>query len=124
MKFDEVMMLIKAGYTKNEIQDLLKEQAPAPTPAPAPEPEPTPEPEPAPAPEPKEPSPTLENGQPMDQILQMLQGMIQQNQQTLQAMQAANIQAARMPEQTKETPEDLIAKIIAPGPKAEKGGNK
>lgn len=115
MKFDDVMMLIKAGYTKNEIQDLLKEPAPEPTPetepAPAPEPEPTPE-----------PVPTLENGQPMDQILQMLQGMIQQNQQTLQAMQAANIQAARMPAETKETPEDLIAKIIAPGPKAEKGG--
>ena len=117
MKFDEVMMLIKAGYTKNEIQDLLKEQAPAPAPEPK-------EPEPEPAPEPAEPVPTLENGQPMDQILQMLQGMIQQNQQTLQAMQAANIQAARMPAETKETPEDLIAKIIAPGPKAEKGGNK
>ena len=118
MKFDDVMMLIKAGYTKNEIQDLLKE------PEPKPEPEPAPAPEPEPAPEPAEPVPTLENGQPMDQILQMLQGMIQQNQQTLQAMQAANIQAARMPAETKETPEDLIAKIIAPGPKAEKGGNK
>lgn len=118
MKFDDVMMLIKAGYTKNEIQDLLKEPAPEPAPEPTPEPEPAPEPEPTP-----EPVPTLENGQPMDKILQMLQGMIQQNQQTLQAMQAANIQAARMPEDTKETPEDLIAKIIAPGPKAEKGGN-
>lgn len=111
MKFDEVMLLIKAGYTKEEIQAM---EAPAPAPAPAPESEPE-----APAPE---PAPALENGQPMDQILQMLQGMIQQNQQTLQAMQAANIQAARMPAETKETPEDLIAKIIAPGPKAEKGG--
>ena len=121
MKFEDVMMLIKAGYTKNEIQDLLKEQAPEPAPEPAPTPA---APEPEPTPEPAEPVPTLENGQPMDQILQMLQGMIQQNQQTLQAMQAANIQAARMPAETKETPEDLIAKIIAPGPKAEKGGNK
>ena len=116
MKFDDVMMLIKAGYTKEEIQ-AMEHPEPAPEePAQAPEPEPE-----APAPE---PAPTLENGQPMDQILQMLQGMIQQNQQTLQAMQAANIQAARMPAETKETPEDLIAKIIAPGPKAEKGGNK
>lgn len=115
MKFDEVMMLIKAGYTKEEIQAM---EHPEPTPEPAPEPiaEPAPEPK-----EPAEPVPTLENGQPMDQILQMLQGMIQQNQQTLQAMQAANIQAARMPEDTKETPEDLIAKIIAPGPNG-KGG--
>jgi hypothetical protein len=118
MKFEDVKMLIKAGYTKEEIQAM---EHPEPTPAPEPAPEPK-EPAPEPAPEPAEPVPTLENGQPMDQILQMLQGMIQQNQQTLQAMQAANIQAARMPAETKETPEDLIAKIIAPGPKAEKGG--
>ena len=115
MKFDDVMMLIKAGYTKEEIQAMEH---------PEPMTEPAPEPEPEPAPEPAEHAPTLENGQPMDQILQMLQGMIQQNQQTLQAMQAANIQAARMPADTKETPEDLIAKIIAPGPTSGKGGNK
>lgn len=118
MKFDDVMMLIKAGYTKNEIQDLLAEKAPEPAPAPTPA---APEPEPAPAPEP-EPAPTP--AAPMDQMMQAMQNMIQQNQQMLQAIQAANIQAARMPEDTKETPEDLIAKIIAPGPKAEKGGNK
>lgn len=118
MKFEEVMMLIKAGYTKAEIQAM---EAPAPTPEPAAEPAPEPAPEPIAEPTP-EPAPTLENGQPMDQIMTMLHDMIQQNQQTLQAMQAANIQAARMPAETKETPEDLIAKIIAPGPKAEKGG--
>lgn len=116
MKFDEVMMLIKAGYTKAEIQAM---EHPEPITEPAPEPK---EPEPEPTPEPAEPVPTLENGQPMDQIMTMLHDMIQQNQQTLQAMQAANVQAARMPAETKETPEDLIAKIIAPGPKAEKGG--
>ena len=117
MKFDDVMMLIKAGFTKNEIQDLLKEPAPAPTPEPAPEPTPEPAPEPAaePAPEPKEPAA-------MDQMMQTLQSMIQQNQQLLQTMQAANVQAARMPAETKETPEDLIAKIIAPGPTSGKGG--
>ena len=97
MKFDEVMMLIKAGYTKEEIKAME-------TPTPAPEP--TAE----PAPEPKEPAP-------MDQMMQTMQDMIRQNQQLLQAMQTANIQAARMPADTKETPEDLIAKIIAPAPK-------
>lgn len=112
MKFEDVKMLIQAGYTKEEIQAM---EAPEPIAEPAPEPAPEPK-------EPAEPAPTLENGQPMDQIMTMLHDMIQQNQQTLQAMQAANIQAARMPEDKKETPEDLIAKIIAPGPKAEKGG--
>ena len=117
MKFDDVMMLIKAGFTKNEIQDLLKEPAPAPEPTPEPAQEPAPEPAAEPAPEQKEPAP-------MDQMMQTLQSMIQQNQQLLQTMQAANVQAARMPAEIKETPEDLIAKIIAPGPTSGKGGNK
>lgn len=111
MKFDDVMLLIKTGYTKEEIQAM---EAPVPAPAPAPE---APEHNPVSAPD----IPKLENGQPMDQIMTMLHDMIQQNQQTLQAMQAANIQAARMPEDKKETPEDLIAKIIAPAPNG-KGG--
>lgn len=116
MKFDDVMMLIKAGYTKEEIQAMEHpEPTPAPEPAPEPTPEPAPEPAAEPAPEPKEPAA-------MDQMMQTLQSMIQQNQQLLQSMQAANIQAARMPADTKETPEDLIAKIIAPGPTSGKGG--
>ncbi len=118
MKFDDVMMLIKAGYTKEEIQAM---EHPEPTPAPEPAPEPK-EPTPEPAPEPAEPVPTLENGQQLDNVMQTLANMIQQNQQLLQSMQAANIQAARMPAETKETPEDLIAKIIAPGPTSGKGG--
>ena len=118
MKFDEVMMLIKAGYTKEEIQAM---EIPAPTPEP--EPAPTPEPEPAPTPEP-EPAPTPEpEPAPMDQTMLMLRQMIQQNQQMLQAMQAANVQAARMPEESKETPEDLIAKIIAPASNGKGGKN-
>ena len=117
MKFDEVMMLIKAGYTKNEIQDLLAEKAPEPAPAPE-----APEPEPAPTPEAPEPEPAPTPAAPMDQMMQAMQNMIQQNQQMLQAIQAANVQAARMPADTKETPEDLIAKIIAPGPTSGKGG--
>lgn len=113
MKIDEVMMLIKAGYTKNEIQEMeMANVVTVPEPAPEPAPEPIAEPAPEPAAEPA----------PMDQMMQMMQGMIQQNQQLLQAMQAANIQAARMPADTKETPEDLIAKIIAPGPTSGKGG--
>ena len=118
MKFDDVMMLIKAGYTKNEIQEMEMANVvtePEPTPAPAPEPTAEPAPEPA-----AEPAPTP--AAPMDQMMQAMQNMIQQNQQMLQAIQAANIQAARMPADTKETPEDLIAKIIAPGPTSGKGG--
>ena len=106
MKYTEVLALINAGYTKAEIEAMT---APEPQQiAPAPEPE-------APAPEPEAPEPQ-ENS-----MLAMLQEMIQQNQNMLQAMQAANIRAARQPEQEPEaTPEDLIAKIIAPTPQKKK----
>lgn len=112
MKYTEVLALINAGYTKAEIEAMTAQEpqqiAPEPEPA-APEPEPAaPEPEPA-APEPER----HENS-----MLAMLQEMIQQNQNMLQAMQAANIRAARQPEQEPEaSPEDLIAKIIAPTPR-------
>ena len=98
MKYTEVLALINAGYTKAEIEAMtapdLQQIAPEPEPA---------------APEPNQ----QENS-----MLAMLQEMIQQNQNMLQAMQAANIRAARQPEQEPEaSPEDLIAKIIAPTPK-------
>ena len=99
MKYTEVLALINAGYTKAEIEAMT-----------APEPQQI-----APAPEPEAPEPQ-ENS-----MLAMLQEMIQQNQNMLQAMQAANIRAARQPEQEPEaTPEDLIAKIIAPTPQKKK----
>lgn len=113
MKYTEVLALINAGYTKAEIDAMT-----------APEPQPiTSEPEPAaPAPEPEAPAPEPAAPEPQENsMLAMLQEMIQQNQNMLQAMQAANIRAARQPEQEPEaSPEDLIAKIIAPTPQKKK----
>ena len=47
MKLEDVMALVHAGYTKDEISAM---SAPEPAPAPAPEPAPAPAPEPAPEP--------------------------------------------------------------------------
>ena len=61
MKLEDVMALVRAGYTKDEISAMTApEPAPAPAPEPAPTraPEPVPEPAPTPAPEPvPEPAP-------------------------------------------------------------------
>ena len=113
MKYTEVLALINAGYTKAEIEAMT-----------APEPQQiAPEPEPAfencvnLAGDKTEPEPNQQE----NSMLTMLQEMIQQNQNMLQAMQAANIRAARQPEQEPEaSPEDLIAKIIAPTPQKKK----
>ena len=51
MTFDQIMKLIDAGFTKEEIMGFSAGQAPGNAPEPAPAP--TPEPAPAPTPEPK-----------------------------------------------------------------------
>ena len=46
MKIDEILKLVNAGYTKDEISALeTKEPTPEPTPEPSPEPKPEPKPE-------------------------------------------------------------------------------
>lgn len=52
MNFDDVMALVKAGYTKEEISAMTAPETPATATAPEPAPAPAPEPAPAPAPEP------------------------------------------------------------------------
>ena len=47
MKIDEILKLVNAGYSKDEIASFeTKEPTPAPTPVPSPEPSPEPKPEP------------------------------------------------------------------------------
>lgn len=47
MKIDEILQLVNAGYTKDEISAFeTKEPTPVPTPVPSPEPSPEPNPEP------------------------------------------------------------------------------
>lgn len=48
MKISEMLLLIKAGYSKKEINALIEAEQTEPEPQPEPEPEPQPEPEPEP----------------------------------------------------------------------------
>ena len=92
MNFDEIMMLVKAGYTKEEISAM---QTPA-DPAPA---------DPAPAdPAPSDPAPAPAGN---DQILAALN-------QLTQAVITNNINRQAFDPTPQRTAEDALAEIIAP----------
>ena len=99
MNYEDIILLVKAGYTRDQIAAM---QAPAPTPAPAPA-EPAPEPTPAPA-EPEPPKP-----QGIEDLSQMLAVEFAK---LNDAIVKANLQQAQQPPQ--ESVDDILASIINP----------
>lgn len=109
MKTNEVLKLVDAGFTKEEIlrmeaaESLIIEQEPQPDPAPAePEPEQPAAEEPA-APEQLQPGQVFENA--MEQLRKEFDDQIKR-------IQKANIQAADMPADKTQTAEEIIGKIL------------
>lgn len=111
MRIEEVIKLIDAGYSKADIEMMTADGEVIGTIASA---EPVTEAqEPEKAPEPAAVSPEFGNDF-IKQMQQTLDGFITK-------LQAANVQAARLPDQQVTKPEDLLAKIInPPGMKGEK----
>lgn len=109
MKSNDVLTLLKAGYTKEEIQAMDQEQAPV-------RPEEVSEPDNDPVENITAPEDVKSNKEmtPEDMYSQMLQKMQDMLNDGLANIQKANIAAAEMPEVHEQTPEDIIAKIIAP----------
>ena len=105
---DKVLALASAGYTKDEISQLLAVQEQSPEPAPAPDPEPQPEPAPAqqPAPQPA-PQPAAQPAAPagMDALNARLDKLIAR-------MEQDSINRSKQP--PKETTDDILASIIRP----------
>lgn len=95
MKLDDIMKLVNAGFTAEQIQAL--EPAPEPTPAPAP----TPEPVPAPAPD-------------DNNIMQTLAGMQQNITQLTATMQAMLLKGAQTGAPSVETTPEILAHIVNP----------
>lgn len=110
MNYEDIILLVKAGYTRDQIAAM---QAPAPTPSPAPAPEPTPAPAPAPtpaptpAPAPAEPEPPKPQG--IEDLSQMLAAEFAK---LNDAIVKANLQQAQQPPQ--ESVDDILASIINP----------
>ena len=109
MNLDQIIKLVDAGYTKEEIQQMMQ-----PSPEPAKKEEPAPEPEPAkkeePAPE-KKPEPEPFDTQPFNAAIDEM----------TKAMNAMNVKLQKMalsmyeaPGQPERTVSDIIAKIIDP----------
>ena len=104
MNADDILTLLKAGYTRQEIDAMA---SPAPAPVPDPTPAPTPAPTPNPVPDPS-PAPAPQNN---DAILAAITDL---GNKSTAAMQAASLGAAMMQQPTGDTLESVMAQIIPP----------
>lgn len=106
MNTQDVLKLVNAGFSKNEILALAGME---PKPEPAPEPEPVPE--PAPEPKPAAPEPAPEQSQ-IDKLTEQVSRLTD-------LVHKSNLLAMQQPEVKPESAEDVIASIIFPSHKAE-----
>ena len=100
MKYDEIIKLLEAGYSREEI---LKMEDPAPAKDPAPANNPAPTDDPAPA---DDPAPVS-----MDAVMKEVKDMFAEMKKELTAM---NIMASRQPADQERSSEDILATIINP----------
>lgn len=105
MNISEVSLLLNAGFTKDEIMEIMNDPQPSGDPAPDPEPagDPAPDPEPAgdPAPDP-EPSGELRSA--VDGLQKTVNDLLK----TVKAMQADNVKKASGGKAEIKTSEDVI----------------
>ena len=99
------MALIRAGYTASQIAEFDNQQPEQPNPE-QPQPE-QPQPE---QPQPEQPQPE----QPQPDFATMMQNINNSMAAMLAAMQAQNIKTADMRDPAKETPSDILAKLLNP----------
>ena len=106
ISFEDRMALERAGYNASQIAEF--DTAPSPKPGPQPETQPEqPQPE---QPQPEQPQPE----QPQPDFAAMMQSLNNSISAMVAAMQAQNIKTADMREPAKETPGDILAKLLNP----------
>lgn len=111
MKSEDVLALINAGFTADEVRRMLEpEQAIEPTPVPEPASEPAPDPEPAKAPVPD---------QDPVQLLQTIEALRQQIEDLRSTFSAAAVRQDNFGGPEKESVGDVLAAIINPKTKKE-----
>lgn len=118
MKLDEIITLVNAGYTKDEIQAL---EMPENKPSPAPAADPSEDPQDPPAAPPADPpaAPVLPSTDNADVTKYIAQLTAQVSSLTKQ-IQNSNLLAAQQPAQQKNSAEDILANLINPTYKGEK----
>ena len=95
ISFEDRMALVRAGYTASQIAEFDTDPAPKPEPQQETQPETQPEPQPA-------------------DFAAMMQSINNSMAAMVAAMQAQNIKTADMREPAKETPSDILAKLLNP----------
>ena len=115
MTAQEILALVNAGYTKEEIESWNQEPQPTPEPQPNPEPNPEPTPEPQPNPEPNpEPQPNPE----IDALKQELTNTQKQLKDLVKQMQANNRNTASVHitpnDELQKKTDEAMAELIRP----------
>lgn len=104
ISFEDRMSLVRAGYTASQIAEFDNQHPEQPQPE-----QPRPE---QPQPQPEQPQPQPEH--PQLDFATMMQNINNSMAAMLAAMQAQNIKTAEMREPAKETPSDILAKLLNP----------
>lgn len=117
MTYTEILELIRAGFTKDEINAMMKDTEPEKIPEKPPEnkePTPVPPTDPAPTGTPEQkPTPVPENKEPTE-TEKLLSALGMQITTLTNAIHAANVAGAEGKTPTEDTPESIIARIINP----------
>ena len=100
ISFDDRMALVRAGYTAIQIAEFDNQQPEQPQPE---------------QPQPEQPQPEqTQPEQPQPDFATMMQNINNSMAAMLAAMQAQNIKTANMQDPEKETPSDILAKLLNP----------
>lgn len=100
ISFEDRMALVRAGYTASQIAEFDKPQTEQPQPE---------------QPQPEQPQPEQQQPeQPKPDFTAMMQSINNSMAAMLAAMQAKNINNSDMREPAKETPSDILAKLLNP----------
>ena len=108
MRVNEVLKLVEAGFSRDEILRMEADESTIIETDPVPVPDPVPDPVPEPAEDQPDPA-QLEPGQVFENAMNQLRKEFDDQ---IKRIQKANIQAADMPVDKPQTAEDIIGKIL------------
>lgn len=121
MTYQELMKLVNAGFTKQEILAITGQLNAEPSPEPAKAQDPVPDPEPAKAPDPvPDPEPAKAPEPQPDQNQAAIDKLTEQVTKLTTLVQKSNILMSEQPELKQQTAEDIVASIIFPSYKGDK----
>ena len=118
MNVDDVLALVKAGFTADQIQAMNTQQEQPAAPDPQPDPAETPITEDTPASDDSHSQTSQSTQSPagptMDDLLQAIHGLASSQEALVKMFQAQNRANAQQPGQSRETGDDILAAMIRP----------